>query len=125
LLLDLTLAESQLLVPLFVLKGRADFAFEFFGALVAIQNVRFHPGGSLLEALDGRFERTDCAQRRVGDAGAVTILSAHNDLHVVVQSEAKKQIEPGETANAIVVAKTALEPRGTPHDQFAGYAAVI
>src|SRR5437879_1184290 len=69
LLLDLTLAESQLPIPLFVLEGSADFAFKFFGALVAIQNVRFHLGSSFLEALDGRFDRTDCAQRRVGDAG--------------------------------------------------------
>ena len=51
-----------------MLKRSADFAFEFFGALAAIQNVRFHLGSSFLEALDGRFDRTDCAQRRVGDA---------------------------------------------------------
>ena len=33
LLLDLTLAEGQLLIPVFVLERSADFAFEFFGAL--------------------------------------------------------------------------------------------
>src|SRR6185503_4906833 len=58
LLLDLTLAESQFSIPILVLEGSADFAFEFFGALVAILNVRFHGGGSFLEAVDGCFERT-------------------------------------------------------------------
>src|SRR6266487_2019917 len=125
LLLDLPLAEGQLLIPLFVLEGSADFAFEFFGALVAIQNVRFQPGGPFLEALSGRFERTDCAQRRVGDAGAVTVLAAHNDFRIAVQSRAKKQVKPGKTANANIVAKTALELRGTPQDQLAGDTTVI
>src|SRR5207245_588654 len=85
----------------------------------------FHLGSSFLEALDGRFERTDRAQRRVGDAGAVAVLAAHNDFHVAVQSRAKKQIKPGKTADTDIVAKTAFELRGTPHDQLAGDATVI
>lgn len=54
--LDFVLTAAQVLKPLFVLKGSADFGFEFLAPPVGIGDVGFQLGGTFLEALNGRFQ---------------------------------------------------------------------
>jgi len=92
LLFDVALAPAHLLVMFLFLEGYADFLFEFFRPLVGVGDVRFRLDDAFLEALDGRLQGTDCAQRGVGDAGGLTVLaSAPHDLAGVVEARGSHQ----------------------------------
>ena len=56
LFLDFALAAAQISVTLLMLERSANFGFEFLAPLVGIGDVGFQLGGTLLEALNGRFQ---------------------------------------------------------------------
>src|SRR5258708_2764907 len=123
--LNFTLAPAQLMVTLLALEGCADLGFQFRGTLVRIDNVTLQFGSAFFKTLDCRFERADCAQRRVRDTRAVTVLPAHNNLDGVVEARTQKQIESGEAPDPNVITEAVLQLFSTPQDQLAGDAPVV
>jgi hypothetical protein len=105
-LLDFRLAVDQFVITLLLLEGRANLGFQFGCALLRILDVGFQPRGAFFKSLHRGFERADGAQRRVGDAGAVTVFAAQNEFGGVVETGTDEQIKTGKASDADVLTET-------------------